>query len=62
MDFIKVKNALDYYFRLIDFCREKEMNAIMSVYKSNVEHHTVVYIPFQNLATSIINFVKSTDR
>jgi hypothetical protein len=37
------------------------LNVIMSVYKSAVEHRTVVYAPFQNLATSIFNFIKSTD-
>lgn len=33
----------------------------MSAYKSAVEHRTVIFASFQNLTTSIFNFVKSTD-
>jgi hypothetical protein len=39
----------------------ENLNVIMSAYKSAVEHRAVVYTPFQNLATSIFNYVKSTD-
>ncbi len=37
------------------------LNTIMSAYKSAVERRTVVYAPFQNLTTSIFNYIKSTD-
>ena len=37
------------------------LNVMMSVYKSAVEHRTEVYAPFQNLTTSIFNYIKSTD-
>jgi hypothetical protein len=37
------------------------MNVRMSAYKSAVEHRAMIYLPFQNLTTSIFNYVKSTD-
>ncbi len=39
----------------------ENLNVISSAYKSAVEHRTVIFASFQNLITSIFNFVKSTD-
>ena len=39
----------------------ENLNVIISAYKSALEHRTVIFASFQNLTTSIFNFVKSTD-